>query len=171
MAPPADRTSVRIVLIAADGQETAHDLEPGRTVTLGRDPSNTVVLPSYFVSKRHARVTWDGAAAHLADQDSANGVVLNGLTVQAADLAHGDVIQLGDQRLRFEAVHVVDAVDVVAVAPVAPAPEAPAIVPVRRSSALPFAVLALLLFGVGALVATYLFVLTPATTNSAGRKP
>ena len=38
----------------------------------------------------------------IEDQDSANGVTVNGLTVHAAQLSSGDVIQIGDQRLVFE---------------------------------------------------------------------
>lgn len=102
MATPSDNPA-RLVLQRADGEELVYALEQGRTVTLGREAGNTVVLPSQFVSKRHALVSWTARGVRIEDQDSANGIAVNGLTVHAAQLSSGDVIQIGDQRLVFEA--------------------------------------------------------------------
>ena len=98
----ADRASARLVLSRPDGEEAVYALEPGRTVTLGREAGNTIVLPSQFVSKRHALLSWTPRGMRIEDQDSANGLIVNGLTVHAAQLSHGDVIEIGDQRLVFE---------------------------------------------------------------------
>ena len=97
-----DRTPARLVLQRPDGEELVYALDHGRSITLGRDAGNTIVLASQFVSKRHALVSWTPRGVRIEDQDSANGLTVNGLTVHAAQLSSGDVIQIGDQRLVFE---------------------------------------------------------------------
>lgn len=97
-----DRAPARLVLVRPGREDAVYVLEHGRTVTLGRDAGNTIVLASQFVSKRHVLVSWTPRGVRIEDQDSANGLTVNGLTVHAAQLSHGDVIQIGDQRLVFE---------------------------------------------------------------------
>ena len=97
-----DRAPARLVLQRPDGEELVYALEQGRSITLGRDAGNTIVLASQFVSKRHALVSWTPRGVRIEDQDSANGLTVNGLTVHAAQLSAGDVIQIGDQRLVYE---------------------------------------------------------------------
>jgi len=97
-----DRQPSRLVLQRPDREELVYALEHGRSITLGRDAGNTIVLASQFVSKRHALVSWTPRGVRIEDQDSANGLTVNGLTVLAAELSPGDVIQIGDQRLAFE---------------------------------------------------------------------
>ncbi len=97
-----ERLPARLVLQRPDGEELVYALDPGRSITLGRDAANTIVLESQFVSKRHALVSWSPRGVRIEDQDSANGLTVNGLTVHAAQLSAGDVIQIGDQRLVYE---------------------------------------------------------------------
>lgn len=93
----------RLVLLQPSGESLVYPVEQGRSVTIGRDAGNTIVLNSPFVSKRHALVSWSARGVRIEDQDSANGLSVNGLTVHAAQLSGGDVIQIGDQQLTFEA--------------------------------------------------------------------
>ena len=97
-----ERTPARLVLQRPDGEELVYALDQGRSLTLGREAGNTIVLASQFVSKRHALVSWTPRGVRIEDQDSANGITVNGLTVHAAQLSSGDVIQIGDQKLVFE---------------------------------------------------------------------
>jgi hypothetical protein len=154
MSSPAERSPARLILQTADGQEMVYGLEQGRTVTLGRDTTNTVVLNSQFVSKRHALVSWGPRGVRIEDQDSANGIVVNGLTVHAANLSNGDVIQLGDQRIVFEA-------EGQAASAPTPAGGAPARAPNKGLRLALVAILTMLMMGIG-LLAVYLFVLAPA---------
>ena len=154
-----ERTPARLVLQRPDGEELVYALEQGRSVTLGRDAGNTIVLPSQFVSKRHALLSWTPRGVRIEDQDSANGLTVNGLTVHAAQLSSGDVIQIGDQRMVFE-------VEGQAAAPSPAAGPAPG--SGSKGLRLVLAAVLTLLVMVGVLTAVYLFVLAPQAGPVAG---
>jgi len=64
---------------------------------IGRDGECPVLLSDYTrVSRRHARLSWDGQAFKIEDLGSTNGVVVDGQKVQTARLAAGSQVQLGD---------------------------------------------------------------------------
>src|SRR6202789_2895906 len=78
--------------------------------TIGRKDGNTIRLTERNVSREHARLYKkngkgaEGAAAPttvvLEDLTSYNGVFVNGLRVtHAQNLAHGDLVQIGDYRI------------------------------------------------------------------------
>ena len=74
------------------------------TVTgIGRDADNMIQLPDPKVSKRHAVVHAHGHAWSIEDMNSTNGVTVNGVRVQKADLKDGDRIHIGPFELVFEA--------------------------------------------------------------------
>lgn len=156
--PAPSEHPARLVLQRPDGEEVVYALELGRSVTLGRDDANTIVLPSQFVSKRHAIVSWTARGVRIEDQDSANGLTVNGLTVHAAQLSGGDVIQLGDQRLVFEASG--------ETATPAPVPGGAAPPPNKGLRLVLAAVLTMLLMGL-LLLLVYLFLLAPAEEEAA----
>jgi hypothetical protein len=149
-----DRTPSRLVLQRPDGEELVYALEQGRSITLGRDAGSTIVLASNFVSKRHALVSWTPRGVRIEDQDSANGLMVNGLNVHAAQLSSGDVIQIGDQRLVFEVE------GQAAIAPPAPgqAPQGEG----NKGLKLMLAALFTLLVMVGVLAGVYMLFLKPA---------
>jgi ABC transport system ATP-binding/permease protein len=71
--------------------------------TIGRSEENAVRLTERNVSRKHARITFAEGAWHLHDLTSYNGCYVNGARVaDAQNLAHGDLIQLGDYRLTVE---------------------------------------------------------------------
>ena len=76
-------------------------LKAGET-TIGRAPGNDVVVGHPSVSRRHARVVVDGGGCHIHDLDSALRTYVNGEAVTDAALRHGDVITIGQVRLRVE---------------------------------------------------------------------
>jgi adenylate cyclase len=67
----------------------------GVEVTLGRSSDNTVVLNDFSVSRRHAVVRKEGSAWVIADQNSTNGIKVNGRFVTNAALMPGDVVTVG----------------------------------------------------------------------------
>jgi len=71
---------------------------PEAGMSIGRDPSNDVVLPADrfpYVSSVHARVAREGDTYHVEDLKSKNGTLLNGQPVERSPIKAGDVIQLG----------------------------------------------------------------------------
>jgi len=74
------------------------------STSIGRSPSQDIVLRDPTVSRQHAAIMRDGDTYTLVDQDSSRGTFLNGVRVYRADLKPGDVLQLGSLKglkLRF----------------------------------------------------------------------
>jgi hypothetical protein len=66
---------------------------------LGADPGNDLVLSDTYVSRRHARLHWDGSTWWVADLNSSNGTFVNQrrcLPGNAQPLAPGAILQLGE---------------------------------------------------------------------------
>jgi uncharacterized RDD family membrane protein YckC len=70
-------------------------------VSIGRDPSNDVVLPDAMVSRRHAVVEYRGSQYFLRDCNSSNGSLVNGDRVSERNLRDGDLVAIGTARLLF----------------------------------------------------------------------
>jgi len=71
-------------------------------LTIGRDPSNDLVLPDAMVSRRHAVIENRGRQFYLRDCSSANGSVVNGdRVVSERPLRDGDLVAIGSMRLLF----------------------------------------------------------------------
>ena len=69
--------------------------------TIGRSQENTVRLTERNISRVHARIHRNGGGWELHDQSSYNGCFVNGNRICAVRrLQHGDLVQLGDYRLR-----------------------------------------------------------------------
>ncbi|TWT98120.1 Transcriptional regulatory protein ZraR [Botrimarina colliarenosi] len=77
-------------------------LLPGETVTIGRAPTNRVVVKDERCSRCHAEVFPSGGRWVLRDLESRNGTTVNGARV-AADhtLEPGDIVRVGSACLAF----------------------------------------------------------------------
>ena len=88
--------------------------------SVGRKEGNTIRLTERNVSRDHARIHKKNGAGLgekptfvLEDLTSYNGVFVNGLRVaQAQDLAHGDLVQIGDYRIVLQDEILADAQEV-----------------------------------------------------------
>ena len=70
--------------------------------SIGRGEDNTVRLTERNISRRHARIAREAERWIVFDVGSYNGCYVNGARVnQRQDLAHGDLVQLGDYRLEL----------------------------------------------------------------------
>src|SRR4051812_5764078 len=74
----------------------------GRPVTLGRDPSNEVVLDDPNVSRFHAQIVPRAAGIELRDLDSSNGTRVDGRLVARAPVQTGSEIAIGPFRILFD---------------------------------------------------------------------
>ncbi|MGH9362052.1 MAG: FHA domain-containing protein, partial [Thermoanaerobaculia bacterium] len=72
------------------------DIRPSiRPLEIGRDRSCEVVIPDLAVSRRHARLLWDGVELVLEDLGSSGGTFRNGERVSRSALRPGDVVRFG----------------------------------------------------------------------------
>lgn len=74
--------------------------------TLGRAPDCTHPLAIEGVSKKHMRVTVNGATAFVEDMGSSNGTFVNGKLIKKTTVTNGDKIALPN--VIFHVVHVVE---------------------------------------------------------------
>lgn len=76
-------------------------------ITIGRDPSNDLVIADAEVSRKHARLIWQSGGYLLEDLGSTNGTFINGQRLLGPHLMRaGEVIQLGENvTLVFEALY------------------------------------------------------------------
>ena len=70
-------------------------------ITIGRGDQANLRLPDVGISRRHARLDYDGNQVVLTDLGSTNGTMVNGQRVSAVALNPGDMIQLGTTTLTF----------------------------------------------------------------------
>ncbi|HLH60276.1 MAG TPA: FHA domain-containing protein [Ktedonobacteraceae bacterium] len=84
------------------------NLSPGTTfalhpqTTIGRGPTNTVVLPYNFISSEHARMWQYNNVWYIEDAGSTNGTYLNNAPAREALPAKaGDVVQIGFIRFKL----------------------------------------------------------------------
>ncbi len=85
-------------LVANDGR--SYPLSIGSTV-IGRGDQANLRLPDVGISRRHARLDYDGAQVVLTDLGSTNGSMVNGQRISAVALNPGDMIQIGTTTLTF----------------------------------------------------------------------
>jgi len=71
---------------------------------IGRDPSADISIPDPAISKRHAKVTREGAVIKIEDLGSSNGTVINGKKLESGNvskLAKEDMIKLGNSIVKY----------------------------------------------------------------------
>ena len=71
-------------------------------VMIGRAEKCGVTLPVASVSREHVKIEYKLGSYIATDQQSTNGVVVNGRSVRRSSLRDGDVIQLGEAILRID---------------------------------------------------------------------
>ncbi len=74
---------------------------PRKSLRVGRDRTNDIVVSSELVSRFHAVVEISEDEVLLRDLNSANGVFVNAVKVQRKPLAPGDVIHFADEQYRW----------------------------------------------------------------------
>ncbi len=95
----------RLLVVHSDGLSlkpgTAFPLLP--LTSLGRAPTNTIVLDDTFASNEHALVMLRSGQWWLEDRNSSNGTLLNGYRIQEpVVITMGDIISIGQVELKLE---------------------------------------------------------------------
>lgn len=76
-------------------------LRPG-AVRIGRHAENEICLKNNSVHRKHAVAdVAEGGAVTIRDLETQNGVIVNGVRIPSHDLQDGDLVELGEVRLRF----------------------------------------------------------------------
>jgi Nif-specific regulatory protein len=91
-------------LIIREGSKWADvfRLVPGESVTIGRGPTNAIVVKDERCSRNHAEVFQARGSWLLRDLDSRNGTVVSGTRLAGDyELQPGDIIQIGNSHLAF----------------------------------------------------------------------
>ena len=71
-------------------------------ITIGRTPTNGIVIPDDSVSREHARIFSGDDAAAVVDLGSSNGTFIHGARVRSrTSLQDGDILKVGTILLKF----------------------------------------------------------------------
>ena len=102
---PADSSIVGHLVVIDSGSTPllpGARLNLGPLTTLGRGPTNNVVLDSTFVSTEHTKIEYRNRSLWVEDMGSRNGTTVNREPVtQAIAVKPGDILQVGDVRFKF----------------------------------------------------------------------
>lgn len=99
------RLSGKLIVEASEIESIPHGqifiLE--RNTSIGRGPTNNIILEDAVVSTRHASITYRKNQWWLTDHQSRNGTTLNDLPItEAVVLSSGDIIAIGHIKLRVQ---------------------------------------------------------------------
>ena len=99
---PAETQQDVLVQIYPAGSNMGRKYElQGKSITLGRDPSSEILVSSDSVSRRHARLSFEGGRRLITDLQSTNGTYVNDQPIISEFLSHGDQIKVGDTIFKY----------------------------------------------------------------------
>ncbi len=107
ISTPAPRAGgVSVVLRGLDGQFKGQSfvLRP-RLTTVGRDPSNDIVLEHKHVSRRHATIVLEHGRMQVEDLGTVNGTWIDGEPVRTSGVESGNVIAFAQHRFSVSVGH------------------------------------------------------------------
>lgn len=90
-----------LVYTLPDGRKEEQPLTPGREASIGRHPHCTVTVSQPSVSRKHARLDFDGQSCMVEDLNSSNGTYVNNQRITRSALRDGDELRCGDFRLQY----------------------------------------------------------------------
>lgn len=96
-------TNAELVGVAGPYNGVTFTLD-GDSISIGRDPSNTIALEQDGgVSRKHATICVESGRIVVRDESSTNGTFVNGVRVQTQTLNPGDIVHFGSSSFRFRA--------------------------------------------------------------------
>ncbi|MCL2725167.1 MAG: FHA domain-containing protein [Polyangiaceae bacterium] len=91
----------RFVMLVGPTPGVEYPLDRDR-ITIGREQGSTIYINHNSVSRLHCEVhALSDGRFEIVDNDSANGVGVNGVSLRRGIIEAGDVIELGDVRFKF----------------------------------------------------------------------
>ncbi len=98
-----------LVVISGPDRGRTFRLDEGQTLVIGRGQASDTKINDPSMSRIHCRAMVDGGSVSVVDAGSSSGIVSNGAKVESVTLQPGDVIQLGDTKLRYQLESAVEA--------------------------------------------------------------
>jgi DNA-binding NtrC family response regulator len=89
------------VRVKQGGTEMLHEIS-GESFTIGKDPSNALVVQDRFISSRHLKVTRKESLFHVVDLNSTNGTFLGTARIFDVEVPLNTVLRVGETELIFE---------------------------------------------------------------------
>lgn len=93
-------TSAHLELLSGTEKGKRIDIK-GTRLSLGRAEDNDIVVLAEGVSRRHAFMAMSDGDWFIRDNESKNGVLINGEKFRESWLANGDIVALGDFVFKF----------------------------------------------------------------------
>jgi diguanylate cyclase (GGDEF)-like protein len=72
-----------------------------KNASIGRDPSNDIVVDNDSVSRRHAKLTFEAGQRLITDLQSTNGSYVNNKPILTHFLQNGDQVKIGDTIFKY----------------------------------------------------------------------
>lgn len=91
------------IILMADGAILQEMTLSKERITIGRRPSNDIVIDNLAISGQHAAIITILDDSFLEDLGSTNGTLVNGQPVKKHFLQNGDVIELAKYRIKYQA--------------------------------------------------------------------
>ena len=72
------------------------------SMSFGRDKkSNDIHISNLNMSRTHFSIIFKASNYMILDNDSTNGMIINGYKLKSTPLKHGDIIEIGDATFTF----------------------------------------------------------------------
>jgi pSer/pThr/pTyr-binding forkhead associated (FHA) protein len=97
------------LILTRDGKTLSEHLFNDKKMLIGRSDFADVIVDDDYVSKIHAVLLLFADALVLLDLNSANGTTVNSVRVRKTILKNGDIISLGNHRLKIDRAPAIDA--------------------------------------------------------------
>jgi hypothetical protein len=102
IAPAAGDASPGSLVVMLDGAIIDRRTLAQGQLMIGRSPQSGLRLDSRYVSRHHAVMTVARDAVTVTDLRSTNETLVNGTAITSKQLEHGDLVCIGNFRLRFD---------------------------------------------------------------------
>ena len=90
-------------LVFLSGPRAGDVVPVTRNLLAGRSPDCSLEVPDPNASRKHTQILFDGSSISAADNGSSNGTFVNDVRIAGAVvLRHGDVVRLGETKLRIQ---------------------------------------------------------------------
>jgi serine/threonine protein kinase len=88
------------LIVPGEGEQEISVSKP--EITVGRGPTNDIVIEDAKVSRSHARFEFGvQGEVRVVDTGSTNGVRVNGVKVKETTIKPGDIVEMGESKIRY----------------------------------------------------------------------